>query len=100
MVEEPKKNKDRERHVKLFTQPDCVRCPSAEVLVAVVKDETDLIDTVTYYDVKTTDGLTEAAFNNVLSTPTIIITDGFGNISARWDGSYPFRSEFENYLVR
>jgi hypothetical protein len=101
-METPVKNKDRQRHVKLFTQPYCPKCPSAEVLVDIVYSYSaiNLIDTIFYHDIRTPDGLAEAAFHNVMSTPTIIILDGHDRILARWNGEVPTREEFETYLKR
>ena len=56
--------------VKIFTQTSCPNCPQAKEL------GTELLSqgiNVEFYDVKTSEGLTESLMHNILSTPSIII---------------------------
>jgi hypothetical protein len=71
--------------VKLFVKDDCPRCPEAKRACAG-------IDGVEVYDVSDVDGLAEAAFHSVLSTPTVLVVDAQGSEIASWRGQAPDRS--------
>lgn len=71
--------------VKLFVKDDCPRCPAA-------KRACEGLDAVEVYDVSGIDGLAEAAFHNVLATPTVLVVDATGAEVASWRGEAPERS--------
>jgi hypothetical protein len=77
----------REKHVriKLFVKDDCPRCPEA-------KHACRELDGVEVYDVADIDGLAEASFHSVLSTPTVLVVDANGAEVAGWRGEAPPRS--------
>jgi thioredoxin-related protein len=87
---------------KLFTQPKCPRCPAAKALAHQLKIENckslDLSSgrrlKIEEYDVSTVDGLTEASFYSVLSTPGLILVDDQGKEVAGWRGEVPSKKEF------
>jgi len=58
--------------VKVFLKDGCYKCPSAKEVGAILKKEGL---EVLYYDLDTVDGLAEASFYGVLSTPTLIVED-------------------------
>ncbi len=77
--------------VKVFWKTDCPKCPAAKAAVAdSPKAELFNLDDV--------DGLAEAAFYGVMSTPSIIITDESGNEMTSWRGEVPSRQEIEKWL--
>jgi len=72
--------------IKLFTKKACPRCPEAKAVTAELKN-------VELYDIEEVDGLTEAAFYGVLSTPSIIVVDDDGKEVVSWRGEVPSRDE-------
>lgn len=70
--------------IKVFVKSDCPRCPAA-------KHAVDGLDGVEIYDVGDMDGLAEAAFHSVLSTPTVLVVDTGGAEIASWRGEAPDR---------
>lgn len=71
--------------IKLFVKDDCPRCPAA-------KHACDGLDGVEVYDITDVDGLAEAAFHSVLSTPTVLVVDTAGTEVASWRGEAPERA--------
>ncbi len=83
-------------YVKLFFQEDCIRCPPAKnVCNILIEKDLD----VKLYDISTIDGMTEAAFHEVISTPTTIIVDDDDNELESWRGDAPTIEELENSLI-
>ncbi|MGQ9513954.1 MAG: thioredoxin family protein [Thermoproteota archaeon] len=72
--------------LKLFWRKDCRKCQPAKI---VCKDLEGNGFEVEYYDVDTVDGMAEAAFYEVISTPTTIVVDERGNEIASWRGEVP-----------
>ncbi|MDO9556933.1 MAG: thioredoxin family protein [Coriobacteriia bacterium] len=68
--------------VKLFVKEDCPRCPAAKRAV-------EGLQNVSVYDVDSIDGLAEASFHGVLSTPSILVLDSSGHEVAAWRGEAP-----------
>ena len=58
--------------VKLFVKDGCYKCPSAKEVGAILKKEGL---NVLYYDLDTVDGLAEASYYGILSTPSLIVED-------------------------
>ena len=81
--------------IKIFTKAECPKCPAAKEMGGVLQREGIR---VTYYDLETPDGLAEAAFYSVLSTPTIIIEDEEDRILAGWRGSVPTLQEIQGVI--
>lgn len=81
--------------IKIFTKSECPKCPAAKEIGGILQKEGL---SVTYYDLETPDGLAEAAFYSVLSTPTIIIEDEQEKILAGWRGSVPTLQEIEGLI--
>jgi hypothetical protein len=81
--------------VKFFWQEDCPRCGHAkEVCNKLIEKNVH----VELFDIATIDGMTEAAFHEVLSTPTTIIVDDEENELRSWRGSAPSFEEIEEGL--
>lgn len=77
--------------IKVFWKENCAKCPAAKALVAESpKAELFNIDEV--------DGLAEAAFYGVMSTPSIVVTDGNGQEIQSWRGEVPSREEISKWL--
>lgn len=81
--------------LKIFWQEDCPHCPAAKRLGEAL--EAEGVE-VLYYDVKTLEGLTEASFYSVFSTPGIIIVNDEEEEVAGWRGATPNKEEIYRYL--
>lgn len=81
--------------LKIFTQPKCPKCPAAKKLARQLNTEKLIIEK---YDISTVDGLTEASFYSVLSTPSLILCDGQGKEIRGWRGKTPAIKEIKALL--
>ena len=81
--------------IKIFTKNECPKCPAAKEIGTILQQKGL---PVAYYDLETPDGLAEAAFYSVLSTPTIIIEDEHEKILAGWRGSVPTLQEIQGLI--
>lgn len=81
--------------IKIFTKAQCPKCPAAKEIGGILQQKGLQ---VTYYDLETPDGLAEAAFYSVLSTPTIIIEDEEKKILAGWRGAIPTLQEIQGVI--
>ena len=70
--------------IKLFVKDDCPRCPAAKKAV-------EGIAGIEVYSVDEADGLAEASFYGVLSTPTVLVLDETDREIASWRGEAPDR---------
>jgi len=77
--------------VKLFYKKACPRCPAAKELVK----ETSNVE---YFDVEDVDGLSEATYYGVLSTPSILVLDDNNNPVKEWFGEVPSVEEYGKWL--
>ncbi|MGB9607120.1 MAG: thioredoxin family protein [bacterium] len=76
--------------LKIFWQDDCPRCPAAKKLGKELEEEGF---EVLYYNVRSPDGLAEASFYSVFSTPGIIIVNEEEEEIAGWRGETPPKEE-------
>lgn len=81
--------------LKIFWQEDCPRCPAAKELGKEL--EAEGVE-VRYYNIKTLEGLAEASFYSVLSTPGIIVVSDDEEEVAGWRGVTPSKEEIYRYL--
>lgn len=79
--------------IKLFTKKDCPRCPEARAVTAGLED-------LELYDIEEVDGLTEAAFYGVLSTPSIVLVNDAGKEVASWRGEVPSKDELAAQILQ
>ena len=83
--------------VKVFIKDGCVECPSAkEVGGLLLKEGVEVL----YYDIDTVDGLAEASFYGVLSTPTMIVEDSEEQTLADFRGTVPTVNQVKEFLVQ
>ena len=75
--------------VLLFTSNTCPRCPAANNLGVRLKERGVL---VTAHDVGAAEGLAEAAFYHVLTTPAILVIEE-ETVIAGWRGAVPGEGE-------
>ena len=88
------------KEIKLFWQKDCAKCPSAKNVLDELEKVGKVNIKVTTYEITTLDGMTEAAFHEVMSTPTTIIVDDDENEVAAWRGDTPTLKDLENILIK
>jgi hypothetical protein len=72
--------------LKLFWRRDCARCPPAKAICTRLEGDGFIVE---YFDTDTVDGMAEAAFYEVASTPTAIAVDEGGNEVMSWRGEVP-----------
>jgi len=82
--------------VKIFTKAKCPKCPAAKEIGAELKKEGIPVH---QYDLDTIDGLAEASFYGILSTPSILIEDGEEKEVASWRGAAPTLQEVKQHLL-
>jgi hypothetical protein len=81
--------------VKIFTRAQCPRCPAAKEVGKKLEGEGV---SVFQYDLDTTDGLAEASFYSILSTPSLIIEDEQEREVVGWRGMVPTLGEVRRHL--
>jgi len=81
--------------VKIFTKAQCPRCPQAKAMGEILREKGVRVE---YFDLETPDGLAEAAYYSVQSTPTILVEDLQERVLARWAGQVPSIGEVEKVL--
>jgi len=100
--------------LKIFTQPNCSKCPAAKKLACQLTVRAAGIAsgdarhssrrrrarfTVEEYDVSTVDGMAEGAFYSMMATPSLILVNDKGKVVAEWRGKVPSRKEIEKFLI-
>jgi len=83
--------------IKIFTKAYCPKCPAVKEMGTVLKKEGV---SVLNYDLDTIDGLAEASFYSILSTPSIVIEDEEEREVISWRGVVPSLQEVKQYLFR
>jgi hypothetical protein len=83
--------------IKIFTKAHCPKCPAVREMGMELKKEGV---PVLNYDLDTIDGLAEASFYSILSTPSIIIEDEEEREVISWRGEVPTLQEVRQHLPR
>ena len=81
--------------VKVFVKAKCPKCPAAKEIETTLKEEGF---PVLHYDLDTIDGLAEASFYSILSTPSIIIENDKEEEVVSWRGVVPTLQEVKQHL--
>jgi len=81
--------------IKIFTKAKCPKCPAVKEIGTELKKEGV---SVFSYDLDTIEGLAEASFYSVLSTPSVIIQDEEEREIMSWRGVVPSLQELKHYL--
>ena len=71
--------------IKIFWQKNCPHCPEAKNIGKQLEKEI----TVQYFDIDTVDGLAEASYYDIASTPSIAALDNNDNEIKTWRGKTP-----------
>lgn len=83
--------------IKIFTKSNCPKCPAAKQMAQeLMKEGLKVVN----YDLDTIEGLTEAAYYGILSTPSIIIEDETEDEIASWRGVLPNLQELKKVLFK
>ena len=80
--------------VKVFVKDGCYKCPSAKEVLK--KEGLEGL----YYDMDTVDGLAEASYYGILSTPTLIVEDRDEKTLADFRGIVPTPQQIKEVLLR
>lgn len=78
--------------VKFFYKKDCPRCPEAKEVLSKIKLTYESID------VDTVDGMAEAAYFDVFSTPSVLVLNDSGKELKSWRGVPPSLEEIKKVL--
>jgi hypothetical protein len=81
--------------VKIFTKAKCPKCPVVKEMGVALKKEGV---PVSHYDLDTMDGLAEASYYGILSTPSVIIEDAEEREVMSWRGVAPTLQEVKEFL--
>jgi hypothetical protein len=81
--------------VKIFVKAKCPKCPAAKEIETTLKEEGI---PVLHYDLDTIDGLAEASYYSILSTPSIIIENDREEEVVGWRGVVPTLQEVKHHL--
>ena len=82
--------------IKIFWQENCPNCPKVKELGKQLEKEI----TVQYFDVNSVDGLAEASYYNVMSTPSVVVADDGDNELKTWRGTAPFLEEIKEGVIK
>lgn len=77
--------------VKLFWSPTCRRCPAAKEALSQVQD-------VEFLNVEQADGLAQASYYGVMSTPSIVVVDETEKEVFSWHGRMPETEEIMKWM--
>jgi len=83
--------------IKIFTKAKCPKCPAVKKIGKELKKEGL---SVLNYDLDTIDGLAEASFYSIRSTPSIVIEDEKEREVISWRGVVPSLQEVKQHLYR
>jgi hypothetical protein len=83
--------------IKIFTKAQCPKCPAVKEIGMKLKNEGIRVFD---YDLDTLDGLAEASFYSILSTPSVVIEDDEEGEVISWRGVVPTLQEVKQYLFR
>lgn len=79
--------------IKLFWKENCPQCPLAKALVSQFEDTP-----IELFDIEEPNGLAEAAFYNVIATPSIVLVDDRGGEIKSWRGIVPSAQELRRWI--
>jgi len=81
--------------IKLFWKDGCAKCPQAKDLCRKLEGEGY---EVRYFNVEEVDGLAEASFHEVMSTPSIVVVDEKEDELFSYRGTVPQYDEIKSRL--
>ncbi len=78
--------------LKIFVRPNCPNCPPAKKLGEEIEKSGNPKIKVEWYNSETVDGMAEAAFYQVMATPTLLLLNDEEKIIGEWRGKAPVES--------
>ncbi len=81
--------------IKIFTKTNCPKCPAAKGMGKLLKERGV---PVFQFDLDTIEGLAEASFYSIRSTPSLIVEDEQEKEVISWRGVLPSLEEVKPYL--
>ena len=81
--------------IKIFWQEFCGKCPPAKALGKTLEAQGYAVE---YFDVKTADGLGEAVYYSLMSTPSVVVANDDNKEIAKWAGKTPTLDEVKSHL--
>jgi glutaredoxin len=81
--------------LKIFTKAECPNCPAAKEIGKQLETKGAKIE---WFDLDEEEGLSEAVYFDVLSTPALIITDDDESEIKAWRGEVPGINEIQKEL--
>jgi glutaredoxin len=75
---------------KIFTSDECPKCPRAKELGGLLTKQRFVVQ---LHDIGTANGLAEAAFHGVFTTPSILVVNESEDVIQGWRGVLPAESE-------
>ena len=81
--------------IKIFWQKNCPNCPEAKNIGKQLEKEI----TVQSFDIETVDGLAEASYYDVASTPSVVALDNNDNEVKIWRGKSPRLEEIRKEMA-
>jgi len=81
--------------IKIFWQKNCPHCPEAKNVGKQLEKE----KIVQYFNIDTVDGLSEASYHNIATTPSIVIVDNEDNEIKIWRGKTPNIEKIREEMV-
>lgn len=82
--------------IKIFWQENCPNCPKVKEL----GEELEKEFTVQYFDVNSVDGLAEASYHDIMSTPSVVIADNSDSEIKTWREKVPFLEEIKEETIK
>ncbi len=83
--------------LKIFTKANCPKCPAVKEIGLELSREGV---PVYHYDLDTMDGLAEASYYSILSTPSLVIEDEDEREIMSWRGVVPTLQEVKQVLFK
>ncbi len=81
--------------LKIFTKTDCPNCPAAKKIGQQLEKKGANIE---WFDLDNEEGLSEAVYFDVLSTPSLIVTDEDDSEIKAWRGEVPEITDIQKEL--
>ena len=81
--------------VKIFWQENCARCPPAKELGEELQNKGHNVE---FCNVKAGNGLAQAIYHNILSTPSVVVTDNLNNEVIAWRSTTPNMNDVLKYI--
>ena len=81
--------------LKVFTKADCPNCPPAKALATKLEENGAKVE---WFNLDEEEGLSEAVYFDVLSTPSLIVTDESDCEVKAWRGEVPLIDQVQKEL--